>query len=483
MTPANPGMRVLIADDEPSIRFVLAEVLDGLGHETVSVETGDDALAELSRGEFDLAFLDIRMPGLTGIEVLQQSRANASDVAIVIITAQNLLENAVEAMKAGALDYLVKPFAIAEVTALAEKAGSTKRLKDEVRSLRRAVGRSVSPGGDRLVGSSPALLEIFKTIGKVAPRNVPVLITGESGTGKELIAHAIHAASPRAEQPFIAVNAAAIPRELLESELFGHERGAFTGATSSRAGRFREASGGTLFLDEIGDMAVDLQAKLLRVLQSGEVTAVGGRAGELADVRVIAATHRDLDAGVRDGTFREDLLYRLRVVPMSLAPLRERIEDVRSLARHFVERYAPELAEGPITLPDATIERLETHDWPGNVRELENAIKRALVLSTNDVLAPEDFDFLLPQAPKPSSAANLEDLVMRDVEQLLDAEGEATNIYQRIQQRVERPLLEVVLERTRGNQIRAAAMLGINRNTLRKKIVELEIELPNRSPG
>jgi two-component system nitrogen regulation response regulator GlnG len=483
MTPANPGMRVLIADDEPSIRFVLAEVLDGLGHETVSVETGDDALAELSRGEFDLAFLDIRMPGLTGIEVLQQSRANASDVAIVIITAQNLLENAVESMKAGALDYLVKPFAIAEVTALAEKACSTKRLKDEVRSLRRAVGQSVSPGGDRLVGSSPALLEIFKTIGKVAPRNVPVLITGESGTGKELIAHAIHAASPRAEQPFVAVNAAAIPRELLESELFGHERGAFTGATSSRAGRFREASGGTLFLDEIGDMAVDLQAKLLRVLQSGEVTAVGGRAGELADVRVIAATHRDLDAGVRDGTFREDLLYRLRVVPMSLAPLRERIEDVRSLARHFVERYAPELAEGPITLPDATIERLETHDWPGNVRELENAIKRALVLSTNDVLAPEDFDFLLPQAPKPSSAANLEDLVMRDVEQLLDAEGEATNIYQRIQQRVERPLLEVVLERTRGNQIRAAAMLGINRNTLRKKIVELEIELPNRSPG
>jgi len=481
MTDSTAGMQVLIADDEASIRFVLTEVLEGLGHQVVAVENGDAALTELTRGSFDLAFLDIRMPGRTGIEVLQQCRASGCDAAIVIITAQNLLENAVESMKAGALDYLVKPFALAEVEALAEKALSTRALQNEVRTLRRAVGRSVAPGGDRLVGSSHALLEIYKTVGKVAPRNVPVLITGESGTGKELVAHAIHAASPRVDRPFIAVNAAAIPRELLESELFGHERGAFTGATSSRAGRFREASGGTLFLDEIGDMAVDLQAKLLRVLQSGEVTPVGGRDVEIVDVRIIAATHRDLDVRVREGTFREDLLYRLRVVPISVPPLRERVEDVRTLAIYFVDRYAQELAEGPVSLPERTIERLENHDWPGNVRELENAIKRALVLSTNDVLAPEEFDFLTPQALASTSEASLEDLVVREVERLFDSTGQATDVYQQIQERVERPLLEAVLDRTQGNQIRAAAMLGINRNTLRKKITELGIELPHRN--
>ncbi|MEZ4280242.1 MAG: sigma-54 dependent transcriptional regulator [Myxococcota bacterium] len=481
MTLPHDRMRVLVADDEPSIRFVLQETLESLGHEVQVVEDGEAALRALQLGRFDLAFVDIRMPGMTGIEVLKQSRAAGNDVAIVLITAQNLLENAVESMKAGALDYLVKPFALASVKALAEKALATRALKDEVRSLRRAVGRAVAPGGDRLVGSSTALLEIFKTVGKVAPRNVPVLITGESGTGKELVAHAIHAASPRAEGPFIAINAAAIPRELLESELFGHERGAFTGATNSRTGRFREASGGTLFLDEIGDMPIELQAKLLRVLQSGEVTPVGGRHPEIVDVRIIAATHRDLDERVREGSFREDLLYRLRVVPMSIPPLRERIEDVRTLALHFVERYAPELAEGPVSLPDTTIERLERHDWPGNVRELENAIKRALVLSTENVLAPSAFDFLTRTGDTSSRETSLEELVVKEVERLFDEGGSLTDIYHRIQQRVERPLLEVVLERTQGNQIRAAAVLGINRNTLRKKITDLRIELPNRS--
>jgi two-component system nitrogen regulation response regulator GlnG len=339
----------------------------------------------------------------------------------------------------------------------------------------------VAPGGDRLVGSSSALLEIFKTIGKVAPRNVPVLITGESGTGKELVARALHSASPRAEGPFIAVNAAAIPRELLESELFGHERGAFTGAVSARAGRFREASGGTLFLDEIGDMPVELQAKLLRVLQSGEVMPVGGRDPEHVDIRIVAATHRDLDERVRAGEFREDLLYRLRVVPMSIPPLRERPEDIRTLSLHFAERYAKELGEGPVTLPPATLERLEAYDWPGNVRELENAIKRALVLSTDDILAPSEFDFLTQTSEPLKAQITLEELVAQEVHSVLEASSETTDVYHRIQQRIERPLLEVVLEHTQGNQIRAAAILGINRNTLRKKITELDIELPHRS--
>jgi two-component system nitrogen regulation response regulator GlnG len=481
MKELDTGMDILVADDESSIRFVLQELLEDLGHRVVAVEDGEAALAELTRETFDLAFVDIRMPGQTGIEVLQQCRDTGNDVSIVIMTAQNLLENAVESMKAGALDYLVKPFALAEVHALVEKALSTRALKHEVRTLRRAVARAVAPGGDRMVGSSLALLDIFKTIGKVAPRNVPVLIAGESGTGKELVAHAIHAASPRAEKSFIAINAAAIPRELLESELFGHERGAFTGATASRAGRFREASGGTLFLDEIGDMAVDLQAKLLRVLQSGEITPVGGRGSENVDVRIIAATHHDLDEGVRAGTFREDLLYRLRVVPMSIPPLRERIEDVRTLATHFVERYAPELAERRISLPEQSIERLEAYSWPGNVRELENAIKRALVLSANDVLAPDEFDFLTTQRHGENDERSLEEFVAEETNSLFDADENSTDLYQSLQQRVERTLLEVVLERTQGNQIRAAARLGINRNTLRKKITELGIELPART--
>jgi len=480
MIDANDTMRVLVADDEPSIRFVLQEVLEGLGHSVTAVEDGDAAARELGGEHYDLAFLDIRMPGLTGIEVLQQHRASGGDAAIVIITAQNLIENAVDSMKAGALDYLVKPFALAAVKALSEKALSTRALKDEVRSLRRAVGRAVAPGGDRLVGTSPALLEIFKTVGKVAPRNVPVLITGESGTGKELVAHAIHAASDRANGPFIVVNAAAIPRELLESELFGHERGAFTGAIASRAGRFREASGGTLFLDEIGDMPVDLQAKLLRVLQSGEVMPVGGRDLEIVDVRIVAATHRDLDERVREGRFREDLLYRLRVVPLSIPPLRERVEDVRTLALFFTERYASELTEGPVALSETAIDRLESHDWPGNVRELENAIKRALVLSTDDVLGPEAFDFLTARPEPTASQMSLEELIVREVEDLFESGLELTNVYHQIQERVERPLIEVVLDRTQGNQIRAAALLGINRNTLRKKITELGIDLPKR---
>jgi two-component system nitrogen regulation response regulator GlnG len=318
---------------------------------------------------------------------------------------------------------------------------------------------------------------VFKTIGRVSPRDVPVLITGESGTGKELVARAIHAASPRAERAFVAVNTAAIPRDLLESELFGHERGAFTGAVASRAGRFREASGGTLFLDEIGDMSSDLQAKLLRVLQDQEVTPVGSSQSTHVDVRILAATHRDLDQAVREGAFREDLLYRLRVVPMHLPPLRDRREDIRVLADHFVAHYADELAGGPRSLADETISVLMRHSWPGNVRELENAVKRALVLGSGSVLSPEDLAFIRePEATK--SATTLDELVRREADAELDRESD--EIYRSIIERVERPMIEAALARTEGNQIRAAALLGINRNTLRKKIVDLDIALPGR---
>ncbi|MGI9430860.1 MAG: sigma-54-dependent transcriptional regulator [Myxococcota bacterium] len=474
----NPTARVLIADDESSIRFFLRETLESAGHEVVEVETGDAALAALSAESFAIAFLDIRMPGLTGIELLDQIQALGSDVAAVIITAQNTFENAVEAMKRGALDYLVKPFGMEDVLALVQKAMRTRALQQGVRDLRREVGRAPVVG-ERLVGSSPAMLDVFKTIGRVSRSDVPVLITGESGTGKELVARAIHQASPRAEAPFIAVNAAAIPRELLESELFGHERGAFTGAVEARPGRFREARGGTLFLDEIGDMPPDLQAKLLRVLQSGEVTSVGGRQPEAVDVRILAATHRDLDQAILDGSFREDLLYRLRVVPVHMPPLRDRPTDIPTLVHHFIARYGSELASGPIDVAERTVERLGSYDWPGNVRELENAIKRALVLTTANVLPPEAFDFLSSPAAE-ADAATLEQRVSIEAQAALE-DPNVRDLHRQLLARIERPLLETVLEHTGGNQLRAAALLGINRNTLRKKLTELEIDVPARA--
>ncbi len=475
--------RILVADDEPSIRFVLREALEAAGHDVVEVDAGDAALAKLASERFALAFVDIRMPGATGLELLDRARTLDTDAAIVVITAQNTLENAVEAMKRGALDYLVKPFRLAEITALVERALRTRALEREVRALRRAAGaRTGAASGDRLVGRSAALLDTFKTVGRLARSDVAVLITGESGTGKELVARAIHLASPRAEGPFIAVNAAAIPRELLESELFGHERGAFTGAIESRSGRFREASGGTLFLDEIGDMPIELQAKLLRVLQTGEVTPVGGRRAERVDARILAATHRDLDTEVRAGRFREDLLYRLRVVPLHLPPLRERTEDVPVLVEHFVARYAEELDAKARFVADDTLRLLTEHPWPGNVRELENAIKRALVLAQSEVLTPEDFAFLRPPAAAPHTddGAALESVMANEARRALAGPG-AHDLHRALLGRAERALLIAALEHTRGNQIRTAALLGINRNTLRKRMLELGIERPERT--
>ena len=472
-----PAPRVLVADDEPSIRFVLREALEEQGCEVVAVEDGDAAQEALAAGGFDLAFLDIRMPGPSGLELLDRLRAQQSDLATVIITAQNTFENAVEAMKRGALDYLVKPFELREVAALLEKALRARELQREVEQLRREAGRRAPGGAARWVGRSPALLEIFKVVGRVAARDVPVLITGESGSGKEVVARAIHAASPRGTGPFVAVNTAAIPRELLESELFGHERGSFTGAIAARAGRFREASRGTLFLDEIGDMSMDLQAKLLRVLQDSEVTPVGGGAPEPIDVRVLAATHRDLDAAVAEGRFREDLLYRLRVVPLHVPPLRDRREDIGALAEHFVARYAEPLTGAPRYLSAEALALLARQRWPGNVRELENAIKRALVLGAAEVLTPQDFEFL-EQAAAPGQGGGFGQQLRAEIEKAIEAGGD--DVYRHLLERVERPLIEAALLRTDGNQIRAARLLGINRNTLRKKIADLGIAVPGR---
>jgi two-component system nitrogen regulation response regulator GlnG len=436
--------RILIADDEASIRFVLREAFASSGHELVEAKDGEEARALLER--------ELRGRG-------------PEAPLVVIITAQNSFENAIEAMKRGAFDYLTMPFDLAQVEALVEKAQRQNELRAEVAALRRRVGESFR-SGDAIVGSTPEMVDLFKTIGRVAQSEADVLILGESGTGKEIVARAIHYHSPRREAP---------------AELFGHERGAFTGATDSRVGRFRDAAGGTLLLDEIGDLPLPLQAKLLRVLQEREVRPVGGQRSLPVDVRILAATHQDLEAEIKAGRFREDLYFRLNVVPVRIIPLRERQGDIPALVHHFVERFSRELGVPARWPTEDTLERLRHHHWPGNVRELENVIKRALVLASGDVLTPEDIEIASDTGA--SGTANWTDGARRELGEMLSAD--APGPFWELVHRLERAVLEEALTRSSGNQIRAAAMLGINRNTLRKKLIELEIDpqSPRRAPG
>ncbi len=465
--------RILVADDERSIRTFLKEAFSDQGFNVTEAENGDVALQFLTERDFDIAFLDIRMPGQNGLEILAKATDLGATASIVIITAESTMENAVEAMKRGAFEYLVKPFGLDQVQNLAKEIMNARALADEVRSAQNTSTRTVNTD-ERLVGRSKALLEVFKTVGRVASSDVSVLITGESGTGKELVARAIHSASARCELPFIAINAAAIPHELLESELFGHERGAFTGAVDRRLGRFREANGGTLFLDEIGDMPIALQSKLLRVLQSGQVTPVGGEKPIKSDVRIVTATHRDLDNAVSEGAFREDLLYRLRVIPIDIPPLRDRNEDIEVLANYFMNRYGAKIGSRVGRLSDDCVEFLKRYHWPGNVRELENAVKRGVVLSASEVLTPNDFKFLETDHVF-ENTSSLEEIVARETDSSLDLGKK--ELYRNLVEKVERPLLARVLLHTQGNQIKAASILGINRNTLRKKIVDLNIDI------
>jgi two-component system nitrogen regulation response regulator GlnG len=477
--------RILVADDEPSIRFVLREALESAGHEVVEAADGNAAREALAAQHFDLALLDIRMPGPSGLELLDGLRARGSEAPpVVIMTAQNTFENAVEAMKRGAFDYLTKPFELGHVDALVEKARQLRSLRGEVSALRRQVGESFRTG-EALVGRTPAMLELFKTIGRVAASDAAVLILGESGTGKEVIARAIHYHSRRREGPFVAVNMTALPSELIEAELFGHERGAFTGAVEARSGRFREAQGGTLLLDEIGDLPLALQAKLLRVLQERVVSPLGGKQAVPIDVRIVASTHRDLDELVREGRFREDLYFRLNVVPLRIAPLRERRADIPLLVAHFVERFADELGVPRRWPTEAALERLKVRAWPGNVRELENAIKRALVLASGEVITPEDIEHATAASrggsARAGASADWAEQARREIAEHFAAgptEGEAEDgagPYWSFVSRLEHSIIREALTRSRNNQIQAARLLGINRNTLRKKIAELGI--------
>ena len=471
--------RILIAEDEDSIRFVLTRALEGRGYHVRAFAEGLPALAALRANAFDLAIVDIRLPDVSGLDLLSRARDESLEVPFLVMTAESTMQNAIEAMKRGAFDYLTKPFDIEEVQLLVERALDVRRLSLMVENLKDEMRPQFTPGSG-LVGKSPAMQEIYKTIGRVAQSDATVLLQGESGTGKELIARALHFHSGRGG-PFVAINCSAIPRELLENELFGHERGAFTGAVERALGKFELADKGTLFLDEISDLPLDLQAKLLRVLQEHEFMRVGGREPTRSDARIISATNRDLADQVRKGRFREDLFFRLNVVPIVVPPLRARRSDIPELIRYFVQKINREMkVQISGLVPDAEALLVE-HAWPGNVRELENALIRACVLAGSRTLTLADFQLSGDSAatPLPAGDAALEELVKRKLRELLHGHGEVLpkDLHATTLSWVERPLLEFVLERTAGNQLRAAELLGINRNTLRKKITTLGIPI------
>ncbi|MBF0152240.1 MAG: nitrogen regulation protein NR(I) [Magnetococcales bacterium] len=488
---------ILVADDDPSIRFVLEHALVRSGFHVCCFDGGDKLLDHMHNVRADLVITDIVMPSGSGLDLLKTLKARHPHMPVIVITAQSTLRNAVHAFERGAFEYLPKPFDINTLVDLVNRALTQSRPASEHRE---------NPDMDRfggIIGSSMAMQELFRVIGRLANSEMTVLIHGESGTGKELVARAIHACSPRRNQPFTAINMAAIPRSLIESELFGHEKGAFTGAISRRPGHFEQARGGSLFLDEIGDMPMEAQTRLLRVLQDGTYTQVGSTQTIHSDVRIIAASHQDLPAAISAGRFREDLFYRLNVIPIHVPSLRSRREDIPLLADYFLGRAAKELGLTRKRLALATLDRLAAHSWPGNVRELENLIHRLMVLVPDEVIQPSHLD--LPEPRRHDLAALVPDLSSQHAVAVPDALSSPlpdvplqqaihneldrffaslnglppANLYDFILRMVEEPLLNRVLQETRGNQVKAAQVLGINRNTLRKKIQDLGI-VPKR---
>lgn len=474
MTPT-----VLIADDDRSIRTVLTQALGRSGYQVRTTGNAATLWRWVEDGEGDLVITDVVMPDENGLDLIPRIRRLRPDLRVVVMSAQSTLMTAVKATQRGAFEYLPKPFDLRELLAVVDRALAAPQPTGEQPPPEPADSDERLP----LIGRSAAMQEIYRTVARLTTTDLTVMINGESGTGKELVARALHDYGRRRGGPFVAINMAAIPRELIESELFGHERGAFTGATSRNQGRFEQAAGGTLFLDEIGDMPQEAQTRLLRVLQEGEFTAVGGRQPVRANVRIIAATHRDLRAAIRQGLFREDLFYRLNVVPIRLPPLRERVEDIPLLARHFLDRAR---ADGlPYkTLDSAAVDRLRAYRWPGNVRELENLMRRMAALHAEETITGDSLERELAEAPPPidedggEGSEPMARVMERHIRQFLTAHEEGlvgNDIYDRVIAEVERPLIQLTLLATRGNQIKAAAMLGLNRNTLRKKIRDLEV--------
>ena len=470
---------ILIADDD-AIRTVLSQALSREGYDVRVTANATTLWRWTVAGDGDLVVTDVIMPDENVFDLLPRIKRVRPDLPVIVMSAQNTFMTAITATEKGAYDYLPKPFDLKELIGTVERA-LAQPLESEQKS--EASSEATMP----LVGRSPAMQEIYRVIARMTQTDLTVMISGESGTGKELVAKALHQFGKRKSGPFVAINMAAIPRELIESELFGHEKGAFTGANSRSAGRFEQANGGTLFLDEIGDMPMEAQTRLLRVLQEGEYTTVGGRTPISTDVRIVAATHQDLAGLIDRGQFREDLYYRLNVVPLRLPPLRERGQDVPDLARHFLEQVE---ARGlPRKVFDkSALGRMKQHHWPGNVRELENLVQRLAALYPQEKITVELVENEL-SAARPSGSTGdagaiteqqLQASVSAFIAQLLEdnADGEPfDNLYSTVLREIEEPLINMTLRATRGNQIKAAKVLGLNRNTLRKKIKDLDLQV------
>ncbi len=474
-----PTGSILIADDDAAIRTVLNQALSRAGYEVRSTSNAATLWRWISQGDGDLVITDVVMPDENAFDLIPRIRKARADLPIVVMSAQNTFMTAIRASELGAYEYLPKPFDLKELTAIVGRALSQPKER------RANASKNDEMDGIPLVGRSPAMQEIYRVLARLMQTDLTVMISGESGTGKELVARALHDYGKRRSGPFVAVNMAAIPRDLIESELFGHEKGAFTGANTRSSGRFEQAEGGTLFLDEIGDMPMEAQTRLLRVLQQGEYTTVGGRTAIKTDVRIVAATNKDLRLLIQQGLFREDLFFRLNVVPLRLPPLRERVEDIPDLIRHFFAQIAREGLPAK-QIDAAGLDRLKRHRWPGNVRELENLARRLAALYPQEVITTA---VLESELAEPVLSALKEDgrpdeRLSAAVERHLTAyfagfdEGlPPAGLYHRILREVEYPLLTAALAATRGNQIRAADLLGVNRNTLRKKIRDLDIQV------
>ncbi len=438
---------ILIVDDEPGVRASVRVILER-ECEVLDAVDGPDALEVVRARDVDLCLLDVRLPGMDGLSVLERIRRDDGAPEVVLVSAVGTFKTAVEAIKLGAYDYLAKPFTVAELREVVQRALERRALRQELRHRREPRGHEVD---GQLVGRSPAIRQLHQLIVRVASHRATVLLTGESGTGKELIARAIHRRGPRRTGPFVAVNCGALPTELMESELFGHERGAFTGAHARKLGKFEIAAGGTLFLDEVGTLRVDLQPKLLRAIQEREIERLGGRGGLKVDVRFIAATNVDLQRAVADQRFREDLFYRLNVIHIVVPPLRDRPEDVAPLAHHFLAKYARQFGKETAAISPGALELLERYHWPGNVRELENAIERSVALATDGAVELEAVPLEPALTPSPMSAADRLN-------------------FRAARQEFERQLVRRALDRAGGNRTRAARLLGMHRNTLGTKL-------------
>ncbi|HLH10302.1 MAG TPA: nitrogen regulation protein NR(I) [Methylovirgula sp.] len=481
---------ILVADDDAAIRTVLSQALSRVGYEVRTTGTAATLWRWVQAGEGDLVITDVVMPDDNAFELLPRMKKLRPELPIIVMSAQNTFMTAIKASERGAYDYLPKPFDLRELVAIVGRAMSEPKGRTKP-------APPTDIEGMPLVGRSAAMQEIYRVLARLMQTDLTVMITGESGTGKELVARALHDYGKRKTGPFVAINMAAIPRDLIESELFGHEKGAFTGANQRSAGRFEQAEGGTLFLDEIGDMPMEAQTRLLRVLQEGEYTTVGGRTPIKTNVRIIAATNKDLRNLIHQGLFREDLFFRLNVVPLRLPPLRERAEDIPDLVHHF---FALAAAEGlPLKhVEPAALERLKRHRWPGNIRELENLVRRLAALYPQESISEQLIDaelsadsspFFSAYSQRPQTDDRGKDIdraetlalaVERHLSELFRSYGESLpppGIYHRVLRELEYPLISAVLAATRGNQIKAAELLGLNRNTLRKKVKDLDIRL------